>query len=68
VLLAPLVNDAQRSVSSVDIPMEFRGQPLVLVIAEMAGLPRQGLGRPIGSVESSEEDIRRAFERLLTGF
>jgi hypothetical protein len=39
VLLAPLVNDAERNVSSVDIPVEFHGRRLVLVIAEMAGLP-----------------------------
>lgn len=68
VLLAPLVNDAHRKVSSVDIPVEFRSQSLVLVIAEMAGVRRQGLGRTIGSVTSSEDEIRRAFEKLLTGF
>lgn len=68
ILLAPLVNDAYRQVSSVDIPVEFQSQSLVLVVAEMAGVRRQGLGRAIGSVVSSEDEIRRAFEKLLTGF
>lgn len=68
ILLAPLVNDAERAIASVDLPVEFRGRALVLVVAEMAGVPRQGLGRALGSVADYEEEIRRAVERLLTGF
>lgn len=54
VVLVPLVNDSQRVVSSVDLPLEFRGERLVLVVAELAGAPRRGLGRTIGSVEVHE--------------
>jgi hypothetical protein len=68
VLLAPLVNDARRSVSSVDITVQFRGHSLVLVIAEVAGVPKSGLGRTLGSLADREDEIRRSFERLLTGF
>lgn len=68
ILLAPLVNDAHRQVSSVDIPVKFRSQSLVLVIAEMAGVRRQGLARAIGSVISSEYEIRRALDRVFIGF
>jgi len=68
VLLAPLVNDAQRTVSSVDIAIEFRGKELVLVVAEVAGVKREPFGRVLGSVRDHEEPIRRALERLLTGF
>lgn len=68
VLLAPLVNDAERAVSSVDIPIEFRGRKLVLVLAEMAGLPRRGLGPALGSLAEHEDAIRRAIERVFTGF
>jgi hypothetical protein len=55
-------------VSSVDIPLEFEGERLVLVVAELAGVARRVAGRTIGSVEAHEYEIRRAFERLLTGF
>lgn len=68
ILLAPLVNDSERAVSSIDIPVEFRGQPFALVVAEMAGISRQGLGRTLGSAASAEDDIRRAIEKLLSGF
>jgi hypothetical protein len=68
VFLAPLVVDAQREMSSLDISIEFQGRRLVLAIAEAAGVPRQGLGRALGSVADHEESIRRAFDRLMTGF
>jgi hypothetical protein len=68
IFLAPLVIDAQRQMSSLDIPIEFQGRHLVLAIAEAAGVPRQGLGRALGSVVQQEEEIRRAFDRLMTGF
>ena len=68
VFLAPLVRDAKRSVSSVDIPLEFQGERLVLVVAEAAGIPRQGLGMAQGNIAEHEDDIRRALERLFTGF
>lgn len=68
VFLAPLVNDAQRNVSLVDVPITILGQSLVLVVAESAGVRRQGLGPVLGSVAHHEDAIRRAFERLLSGF
>jgi len=68
VLPAPLVNDAKRSVNPVDLAIEFGGQALVLILAEVAGVPKQGLGRAVGSVIDREDEIRRALDRLFTGF
>jgi hypothetical protein len=68
IFLAPLISDAQRPVSPVDIPIEFNGEPLVMAIGEAAGVPRAGFGRVRGSVAEQEDAIRRAFERLLGGF
>ncbi len=68
VVLAPLVNDAERPISSLEIPVMIGGEPLVLVIAELAGVRREGLGKPVGSLRAWEDEIRRAFDRLLTGF
>jgi hypothetical protein len=68
VFLAPLIRDAKRAVTSLDIEVEFRGQRLFLAVAEAAGVPRTGFGRALGSVIEHEDAIRRAFERLLGGF
>jgi hypothetical protein len=65
---APLVNDAARPVSPVDIPVEFNGHRLVMAVGEAAGVPRGGFGRALGSMKDHEDAIRRAFERLLGGF
>ncbi len=63
-----MVRDARRSLSAFDIEIEFRGERLVLAIAEAAGVSNNGFGRSIGSVAEHEDQIRRAFERLMTGF
>lgn len=68
VLLAPLVNDARRALSPLDIAVEFQGGTYFLAVAEAAGVPKAGFGRPIGSVVEHEDAIRRAVERLFTGF
>jgi hypothetical protein len=68
VFLAPLVRDARRPVTLLDIEVDFAGERLILAIAESAGVPRSGFGRKVGSVAEQEDAIRRAFERLLSGF
>lgn len=68
VVLAPLVNDAARSVSSVDISVEFEGRRLVLVLGELAGVPIARLGSVRGNIAGQEDEIRRGLERLFTGF
>jgi len=68
IFLAPLVNDAVRPVSPVDIPIEFAGQRLVIALGEAAGVPKNGFGTVRGSLAEHEDTIRRAFERLLGGF
>ena len=65
---APLINDAARPVSPLDITVEFRGRQLVMAIGEAAGVPRSGFRRVVGSMAEHEDAIRRAFERLLGGF
>lgn len=68
VFVAPLVRDVRRSLTLLDLPVEVGGEQLAIVIAEAAGVPRQGFGRALTSLADREDEIRRAFERLLTGF
>jgi toxin CcdB len=67
-VVAPLVNDSQRTVPGLELDIEMNGEPLVLVISEFAGVEGQALRRRVGSLGAHEDDIRRALDRLFTGF
>lgn len=67
-VVAPLVNDSQRTVPGLELDIEMNGEPLVLVISEMAGVEGRTLRRPVGSLGAHEDNIRRAIDRLFTGF
>ena len=47
---------------------DFADERLDLSLAEMAPISRTVLKRPLGDVRSREDDIRRALDRLFTGF
>jgi hypothetical protein len=50
------------------LAVEFSGQSLVLDVTLLANLPSKLLGRPRGSLVQYDLEIRRAIDRLLTGF
>lgn len=68
VVVAPLVNDAERAVAELEIAVEVDGQRLVLVVSELSSLTRRSLKRRAGSLARHEFEIRRALDRLFTGF
>jgi hypothetical protein len=68
IFVAPLVNDAVRTLSALDVSVEFRERSYTVAVAESAGIPRAGFGRSLGSLRTHEDQIRRAFERLMSGF
>ncbi len=67
-VIAPLVNDSQAAVGSLEIEVDFADENLVLVVSELAGMARRNLKRRVGSLAVHEDDIRRALDRLFTGF
>ncbi len=67
-VVAPLVNDSQRTVPALELEIEMSGEPLLLVISEIAGVEGRTLRRNVGSLRAHEDDIRRALDRLFTGF
>ena len=67
-VVAPLVNDSERTVSSLEVEVELNDLPLVLVITEMAGVEARFLRRRVGNLIPYEDEIRRAIDRLFTGF
>ena len=67
-VVAPLVNDSCATVGALEIEVEFAGDHLVLVVTELASMAGRNLRQRVGSLVAYEDDIRRALDRLFTGF
>ena len=67
-VIAPLVIDATPALNQVDVPLRFDGRDLWLAMAEMSNAPVGRLGRKRGDLVAYYDDIRRAIERIFTGF
>ena len=69
VVVAPLVRgSAERTESQTSVPVEVKGEYFLLDIAFMANMPLRALGSTVTSLLPHEDDIRRALDRLFTGF
>ena len=67
-VVAPLVNDSNAVVPAFEIPVIVEGDPPLVVLTELAGVQGRSLKRKVGSLLAHEDDIRRALDRLFTGF
>lgn len=68
-LIAPLIREKRSGdFSRVSVEVNHAGETLYLAMAEMAPILRSGLKRPVGNLRTFEDDIRRASDRLFTGF
>lgn len=67
-VVAPLINDARRLLTLLDIQVEFGGRTLVVADTELAAVETSLLHRPIGILAAHEDAIRRALDRIFTGF
>ncbi|NQE60506.1 CcdB family protein [Caulobacter sp. RHG1] len=56
------------SESKVLLEVEFGGETLVVNMALLANIEHRMLGRSRGSLAYHEDAIRRALDRLFTGF
>lgn len=68
VIVAPIVRDATRAISALDVAITFEGEPLVLTIGELFSMERELLRAVCGSLANNEEQIRRALDRAFTRF
>jgi hypothetical protein len=57
-----------RSLTPLGIPVDFRGESLVIAVAELAAVDVINRQRPAGDVAKHEDAIRRALDRVFTGF
>lgn len=67
IVVAPLFRN-ERPLSELDIPLTFRDEGLVLLVSEIGSVDRASLRKPIGDLTAHEDAIRRALDRLFTGF
>lgn len=68
VVVAPAVNDAERVVGDLEVGVEIAGEPLTLVISELFSLSAMALRQRASSLAQHDDAIRRALDRLFTGF
>lgn len=48
--------------------VRFKGMNLVVMVTEMAGVPRRTLGKVVGDLAASRAEILGAIDLVLTGF
>ena len=69
ILVAPLIRDDGRSnYSAISIVAPLRGGSFIVQISELSALDPALLRRPVGDLRGHEDAIRRALDRLFTGF
>ena len=69
VLIAPLLRRQERpAYSDVSVAIAFAEEELLLSLAELVAADRGSLRRWRGDVRDHEDAIRRALERVFTGF
>lgn len=68
-VVAPLLDMPEPArVTRVSLSVQFDGKPYLLMLSELGSVERRTLGRSLGSLRDREDDIRRALDRLFTGF
>lgn len=68
VVVAPVIRDARRQISEVDVTITVEAESLVVALGELFSIERKLLRPPIASARSFEDDIRRGLSRVFTGF
>jgi hypothetical protein len=68
VIVAPIVRDATRAISVLDVTVTFEEEALILTIGELFSIERELLKAVVGSLAGDEYQIRRAIDRVFTGF
>ena len=68
VIVAPVVRDAERPITILDVPVEIADEALLLTIGELFSIRREHLRAIRSTLSADEEPIRRALERAFTDF
>ena len=67
-VVAPVRRGASGGVPGLEVPVDIDGETLLVSVSGVAGIRATALGRRKGSLLAYEDAIRRALDRLFTGF
>ncbi len=67
-VVAPALRGDEPAVTLTSVPFTFEGRPFILLVGELTTVDTQRLGKAVGSVGPYEDAIRRALDRVFTGF
>jgi toxin CcdB len=67
-IVAPILKGRDVAVNAFEIPLERDGDILLINVTGMTAIRETDLKRRIGSAAAHEDAIRRALDRLFTGF
>ena len=69
VVVAPmLIAEGRQPYSEVGAAVPFQGETHIVSVAELAAVDSKRLGAVLGNLGDHEDAIRRALDRLFTGF
>ena len=68
IVVAPVVRDARRELSNLELHVQVRDEPMVLSVGELFSIERSLLKATKGSLSEHEDAIRRALDRVFSGF
>lgn len=67
-VVAPVLAANEPAATLTSVPIEFDGRRLVVLVGELTAIDAHRLGQAVATLRSYEDDIRRALERVFTGF
>ena len=68
-VVAPMLPQDDRSaLTEISATVSFKGAEYIVLVVEMAAVETRLLRAPLGDLSNYEDDIRRALDRLFTGF
>lgn len=67
-IVAPVFSTRKTTMNGVEVRVEVEGESLLIVLTGLAAVRTASLRQRIGSLLAHEDDIRRALDRLFTGF
>lgn len=62
------MNDAERAVGDLEVPVQIASESLTLIVSELFSVTATTLRQRAGSLAEYKDAIRRALDRLFTGF
>jgi len=68
VVAAPIQRGKQQLLAQIDLPITVDSELLVVAVAELAAIDRTRLGPVVFDAADHEDAIRRALDRIFTGF